>query len=405
MSLLGKSLEAITIEDIEALKNQKVIENSRLEYKSQPYEKTEDASREMLRDISAMANAEGGYLLLGISEDDQGAALNLIGIENGEEEKDRIIQIVLSCVDPRLALESKCIALPNGKSVLAIHIPASYKAPHMITQKGLNQFWKRHDRQKSKMSVEEIKESVIKTESFISNTKTFFGERRADAIEEANGRPFYLLGALPLSTRKEIVDPKDEKIKSILSAPPYVRSHGWYHGFSGYGEVRPSMNGLRATLPTVADYRSIELFRNGYLEARIPLRDDADFLENGAPIKSISSTEGAKVLHPLMLTEYALTFFMLLNRIKENYGFDDAYISFISLFNIEGVGLVEHFSMSRIYMRDPIKWKKKNLEIAPLQIDLRQSSEDIAKQFSDRLWQAFGFNENTVIRSGKFQFS
>ena len=53
----------------------------------------------MLRDITAMANSYGGYIFLGIKQDDEnnGLPVDIIGIDSPEAEKERD-RILSSCL-------------------------------------------------------------------------------------------------------------------------------------------------------------------------------------------------------------------------------------------------------------------------------------------------------------------
>ena len=71
MAFEGRELNEIKIEDIQFLIDNQMTEDISLEYKSQCWERNDEGTREMLRDISSMANAKGGYIILGIEEDNE----------------------------------------------------------------------------------------------------------------------------------------------------------------------------------------------------------------------------------------------------------------------------------------------------------------------------------------------
>jgi predicted HTH transcriptional regulator len=73
MSTTGKPLTEIAPSDLRDLIDNKVRESQTLEFKRENYGRLDDDIREMLRDISAMANAFGGDLLLGVDEDETGS--------------------------------------------------------------------------------------------------------------------------------------------------------------------------------------------------------------------------------------------------------------------------------------------------------------------------------------------
>jgi predicted HTH transcriptional regulator len=159
MVFLGKKFSDLQIEDLQRLVNDQVQETDIIEYKREMYGNSDAEKREMLKDITSMANHRGGYLLIGIDENDEGVPTKIVGIEPGKHDE-RITSCYLDNVDKRiLGLAIRDIPLDNGRVVIVISIPESINAPHMVTQTGLNQFWKRHGRQKDKMTIDEIGEA------------------------------------------------------------------------------------------------------------------------------------------------------------------------------------------------------------------------------------------------------
>jgi predicted HTH transcriptional regulator len=62
-------LKLETLQDLQALHTNLVQESSTLEYKASPaVENTDARKQEMAKDISAMANAEGGQFVYGMAE-------------------------------------------------------------------------------------------------------------------------------------------------------------------------------------------------------------------------------------------------------------------------------------------------------------------------------------------------
>ena len=63
----GKLLNEISSSDILHLIQEKVAENTTLEYKREPWESNASGRDELLKDVSAMANSQGGYIIIGIN--------------------------------------------------------------------------------------------------------------------------------------------------------------------------------------------------------------------------------------------------------------------------------------------------------------------------------------------------
>lgn len=92
MWLFSKPSEQLTEDDLGALITNGVRESVTLEFKRQMYDRRDPNARiEMLRDISSIANAEGGVLVVGIQEDGAGTAQALVPVPDAEVEAARII--------------------------------------------------------------------------------------------------------------------------------------------------------------------------------------------------------------------------------------------------------------------------------------------------------------------------
>lgn len=404
-NFFNKDFDSLIIEDIQWLVSQKIVEGQKLEYKRSPYERNDEGTRELLRDVTSIANSAGGYLLIGINEDQDGLPTELLGIEAGEDERDRMLSILLTGVDPRMpGLKAKTLAINNGRDVLVFFIPRSHRAPHLITNKGLNQFWIRHDRQKSKMSVDEIRDMFVKTENLIQGVKDFLSIRRAETIAELKGKPYMAIGALPLfSSAKEIVDVRDGTIRNILIEDPNQRYTGWSFNFEGYGHVHPTLEGLIAYPRNAADWKSLRLYRNGYFETKILI--DEHFCREGTEVTlSNGQTGRSLLLYPYALAEFPVSFFRMLKKIKEYLGVEEDHLAFVSLFNIRDYSLKRHRPQAIGYAGSEIAvWDKDHLEIPALQINLARSPDDLAKIFCDRIWQAFSYEDSPMFENGVFR--
>ena len=74
MFFLNKKLSDLQEQDLQILKDNQVQERDTIEYKRDMYGSSDDDKREMLKDIISMANHHGGYLLIGIAENEEGGA-------------------------------------------------------------------------------------------------------------------------------------------------------------------------------------------------------------------------------------------------------------------------------------------------------------------------------------------
>src|SRR4051812_35707653 len=95
-------LDKITEAHLESLIDNGVTESRTLEFKRDQIGANDEAKKEFLKDITALANTMGGDLVVGI-EDDKGVAKALRGIPNPSDPEIRRLDSVLqSSVEPRL---------------------------------------------------------------------------------------------------------------------------------------------------------------------------------------------------------------------------------------------------------------------------------------------------------------
>jgi predicted HTH transcriptional regulator len=95
----------------------------------------------MLRDISSMANAEGGALVVGIDEDGEDAAQRLMPVPDAEMQANRIIASCSANIAERIpGLQARPVPIGGGFAIV-VRVPRSYRKPHMITFGGVTDFW------------------------------------------------------------------------------------------------------------------------------------------------------------------------------------------------------------------------------------------------------------------------
>jgi hypothetical protein len=130
VSIFTKPLADITIDDITGFLSLKEPEGQRVEYKTEFPQKNE----EFAKSIAALANTEGGVMLIGVEVDAQNRPIKLEGIPSSNQLHDRVVNICASRIRPRILPEIKVLDMPESKdhSVVFIRIPQSIQAPHQL---------------------------------------------------------------------------------------------------------------------------------------------------------------------------------------------------------------------------------------------------------------------------------
>jgi hypothetical protein len=376
MIFRGKKLSDLQTEDFQRLVNDRVQECDTLEYKRDMYGNSDAANREMLRDITSMANHRGGYLLIGIDENDEGIPTGIVGIEAGSH-VERITSCCLDNVDKRIVgLEVRDVPLSNGRVVIIISIPESINAPHIITHTGLNQFWKRHGRQKDKMTVDEIGEAFDKRLSNLNRIDRLLFTRKAEILEDIGDKTFMIISAAPRYLRNEaIFNSRDENLRNLISQPPRLQQVS--SGIS-CGRPYPTINGLRADSHTpysrmdIPVTMYIEVFASGYTEFGVLIERDNSL---GIVIRSL--------VEPPLIVD----FMGFVQSVYEQYLPFSPLVIFFSILNAKGVWLVTSNHTER---ESREKWERQHLELGEFYVDnISEERKLLTKEICDRLWQCF----------------
>lgn len=121
----------------------------------------DDSKAELLADISAMANATGGTLVIGIKEsprDPRPIASKLVGIPDVQKVRQQVESLTNAYLDVRpqpLRFNSVPLGEGNGH-VLVVSVEPNLLAPSMVTFKDSGRFWVRRGWNKQIMTTDEI---------------------------------------------------------------------------------------------------------------------------------------------------------------------------------------------------------------------------------------------------------
>lgn len=160
MILGNRSLDDVSFDDIRNLVDERVPEGLHLDYKRIAYD--HNKRFEMLRDISAFANSEGGYLILGVDEDGNGNPTTFVPIDNPAMVVDKMRKLCLDGISERIeGLEVRYYEMGFNQGVVVTHIPPSQRRPHMVTLDDRNEFCRRYESMKRNMTIAEIRDSIL----------------------------------------------------------------------------------------------------------------------------------------------------------------------------------------------------------------------------------------------------
>ncbi len=268
--MIGKSIDQITEEDLQALKDNKVSEHKTIEYKQALPGNTDKEKKEFLADVSSFANTSGGDLIFGIIEDRRtGAPKSLEGlsIDNVDQEILRLENMIRDGIEPRISsiTISPPINLSNSKVALVIRIPKSWRSPHRVTYQGHDKFYSRSSNGKYVLDVAELRAVFNLSETVIDRIRNFRQDRVSKIFANETPVPFYenakiVLHLIPIISFNPAQSYDIGIIASNPTSMPPIRSGGWSRynldGFLTYDEDQEGKS------------RSyVQLFRSGIIEA------------------------------------------------------------------------------------------------------------------------------------------
>jgi hypothetical protein len=129
-TVFTKALSALEYEDLKSFLATQEPEGLRVEYKGEFPPKNED----LAKSIAAMANAEGGILIIGVPTDAKNRPKEPTGIVSEGNIPDRIANICAAKIRPIIAPDVRIFDLEAvpGKCLVLLRLPASQLAPHYL---------------------------------------------------------------------------------------------------------------------------------------------------------------------------------------------------------------------------------------------------------------------------------
>jgi len=81
----------------------------------------------LAKEVAALANTEGGCLLIGVQDDG-----SLAGLKDVEEEEFVLTRALRDCVSPAVEVDLERVPIRRKRQVIAVRIPASDARPHYV---------------------------------------------------------------------------------------------------------------------------------------------------------------------------------------------------------------------------------------------------------------------------------
>jgi hypothetical protein len=394
--MFAKPFDQIAKEDIERLITDGIREGRQVDYKQKPPGGGDGERKEFAADATSFANAAGGYIIFGVTEQKDAAGKNTglpasadgLANVNGDQEVLRLESMLRANVDPIIPGSRFRIidGFPTGPVIL-LHIPRSWTAPHMVAVTSDSRFHTRGSAGKQSMDVREIRSAFVLSAEMPTLIRRFRDERlgRIEADEtpvrlQHHGR--IVLHMVPFSS----VDPEATTIDLTAWAEDPTRLEPLYGG-TGWAK-RFNFDGLVTYCgPTKeVQWSYLQVFRSGAIESAMMLMEPHQ--------------DGNNYAHPWSVEKDVVAAVARYLRLLRSHGIDLPVVVAVSLLRVRG-------SVVPV----PKLWDK---PMTPLDRDalilpdvlVRDHGEDLPKVMRpafDALWQAWGFPQSRCYgKDGKW---
>lgn len=284
MTFNGKPVGDIGPGEIEAIVAHGESESQSLDFKSEPWGSTSSGRCERLRDVVAMANGGGGYLVVGVAEDDEGKADAVTHVSKATSEVAALLDAVTTGVEPRMhGIEATRISTNDG-DVMIVRVPRGDPL-YAVALEGRLDYWRRYGTIKKRMSHEEIKAAFQGTEN---GAGPAYAEASGRAVAEATlprdawqfrnmtdlafdheigQNPYYRATLTPFDLRRSIKF--SHELRALLAKPKPTRRAGYHIWELDVVQSKDALVGTNRS----RGHRVI-LQRNGFIEFRYPFVAD-----------------------------------------------------------------------------------------------------------------------------------
>jgi Putative DNA-binding domain len=375
------NFEAISEKILQAMVSNGVAEGTGIEFKEETYGRTDSDIKEFLKDISSFANTFGGYLVIGMAEN-EGIAANLKGIRTPDidAELQRFESLMRDGIQPRISgIQLKPISLATGAHAIVFNIPRSWNPPHRVSAKNTNRFYIRNSSGVHEASVEELRLLFSQAGTIQDRSRAYRHERLAKIqtgeipVDLANHLGKLVVHIVPFSS---FSSPTQVDLEFAVNNPHDLIPMGQTSGYS------PTINfdGFINIRGGDQCFGYTQLFRDGRIEA--------------VKVRVMMEQNGSRIIPSLTIDQHLLMAIESYMLALQKLNVAPPFIVMISLLEVRGailgVGNSAYFDLN-----DPIRQNELLLpEILISQFGTPQDYQKNLRPAFDALWNAGGFSKS-----------
>jgi hypothetical protein len=437
---IGEISEAEFIDLIDS----KVKEDEHIDFKQDYEYKEAGAQLDMLKDIAAFANAERGYILIGIHEADR-VASKFASLDAALVAKWRtsITSLCANYIHPPikdLQVETRTV---QNHSLLVIRIPPSTGRPHMVGFDHKTHFCRRHQDGKKEMTYSEIKDAFtnayltshldsvkISIESLGARFDSFLEgqsqsqiakdptalpssslpiEQSSDTIgfiqlldpservakasliefeRETRDKTMFYIGITPSPLFADEINPAE--FDHLIKDPPESRLYGW--NMANLAKERRDLPKQSSSWGHPA-YNALTLLSNGHMNFKAIVNRQFFWPQPEEEWK----IQGR--FSPYALIEYPISFLRLYKQLlAETKANPQKFFIKLSLRNIGGTVIAPGHPLSAFFDAPGTRSKPFHSQHLPLQETSKAplEPETVGYELVKQLYQAFGLQESDI---------
>lgn len=426
----GKPTRDITPDDLRRLVSERVAEDRHLDYKEQAYDqRNPNALYELLKDITAFANADGGYLIMGIREDGPRRAMTFVNVENDEAIRRSMIDRCLAHIEPRpRGLDIAALDV-DGNSILVIHVPEADRKPLCARPDAEHHyFWRRYEDGNKLMSTAEIRECfegdrvhrelaelrrefaehsrehVVSREAemevddsnllHLQTPERFVSHMEQQFLAKVGDTPYYRLWVMPIPVNQLNLRARRTDLVQLLHKPPKLRDSGW--DVTPVGDFQHTAIGM---ICDRTDFRHLRLLWNGHLEFWTRA-DDMGFHWD-----EFNSQPPYRLLFPYAIIEAAACFVRLMSQVCHLADYHGQFHFGLGLYGIKGQFLLPGAPDTFGYMRKrsemgesygPQPFASQRLIVGPVDAEADDLPNAVAWRLASQVYYRFGYADDQI---------
>jgi hypothetical protein len=193
MSKLPSQISKITAQLIGNLVEQRVRESRHLDYKGKYHltsknPRLEEERNELRKDATALANADGGHIVVGVEEEEvagkrTGYPALAPGVADAEDARRAISGALGAGIDPPIRFEVASVAgFPDGPCIV-IYVPPSQRRPHRI--ENTRRIPIRRGEETTEMDMDQIREMILTADGMWQRADRWLDARYSEIVKQS----------------------------------------------------------------------------------------------------------------------------------------------------------------------------------------------------------------------------